>query len=206
MRAPIQHIRNAFPHNINARPKINPTALKRAYTSPISSREALGRPKPNSEEMRFERDAVEVREERHRSFGEMKGNRRSPGLDLAQPARQSGNVDKALSALGNPSVMGSVLAGGVRADGYINPSCLTRMASRGDPNASCRRRLSQQIARGALRRTPAKITFRSASPKRAPLSRLLRALTKASPRRSIRVRRRTAFNNPSPHRGAHAAS
>ena len=75
---PIQHFSTENPFRINERAVFNSTGFNPTYTALVSCREADGTNSQSVQEMWFECDAVEVREEASRSFEERKRNSEGP--------------------------------------------------------------------------------------------------------------------------------
>jgi len=76
---PIQQFSPKNPFHFNESAVSNPTGLKRAYSAPVSCREADGTNSQSVQGMWFECDAEEARESRRRSFEERKRNSEGPG-------------------------------------------------------------------------------------------------------------------------------
>jgi hypothetical protein len=77
------------PNAINARRQNNPTGFALAYNARISCREANGTNGHLARETRFERDAMEVREDENSQLRQAK-EAEGPGARLARSARQPG--------------------------------------------------------------------------------------------------------------------
>jgi len=82
---PIQQFSPKNPFHFNESAVSNSTASKLAYTASVSCREADGTNSQSVQEMWFECDAEDVRENRRRSFEEKKRNSKGPaGFVVAQ--------------------------------------------------------------------------------------------------------------------------
>ena len=81
-RAPIQQFSTDNPLHINESAVSNSTGLKAAYTASVSCREAEVDNSQSVQEMWFECDAEEVRENGRRSFEERKRNSKAPGRQV----------------------------------------------------------------------------------------------------------------------------
>ncbi len=79
---------------------INPTDFTPLYDVSISCREANGTNSHLAREMRFERDAMEVREEDHRLLREKKGSG-GDWFDVGSNHASAGNEHQALKIAGH---------------------------------------------------------------------------------------------------------
>jgi len=181
---PILHFSLENPLRINESAFRNPTGLKRAYTDAVSCREADGSNSQSVQEMWFECDAEEVRENRRRSFEERKRNSKAPAGNVVVQlhidrerrlgAKSARDTQRRKDRSGGDPARRTVSAD--RTDeasvieAFVGLSALTHGPSRLCRNAPESSPVAKQITRGA-HQAPTPTTNFCARFVRAPLSR-----------------------------------